>query len=102
MSSRPLSPTPTRFGYSTFTQRARGTSRASRLKLSAGAAPDPLAARMAAPGSGSVASSPSFSAAVAAAAAVARPGDMVLTLGAGSVSQLGAMMLEKLDAKAAQ
>jgi UDP-N-acetylmuramate--alanine ligase len=56
-----------------------------------------LAGRIAAAGNGSVAYSPSFSAAVAAAAAVAQPGDMVLTLGAGSVSQLGAMMLEKLE-----
>ena len=29
--------------------------------------------------------------------ALAQPGDMILTLGAGSVSQLGAMILEKLD-----
>jgi len=33
---------------------------------------------------------------VSAAAAVAQDGDMVLTLGAGSVSQLGPMILEKL------
>jgi UDP-N-acetylmuramate--alanine ligase len=38
----------------------------------------------------------SFAAAVSAAAAVAEDGDMILTLGAGSVSQLGAMILEKL------
>jgi UDP-N-acetylmuramate--alanine ligase len=56
-----------------------------------------LAGRIAGAGNGSVAYSPSFSDAVAAAAAVAQPGDMVLTLGAGSVSQLGAMMLEKLE-----
>jgi UDP-N-acetylmuramate-alanine ligase len=31
-------------------------------------------------------------------AALAQPGDMVLTLGAGSVSQLGAMILQKLQA----
>ena len=61
-----------------------------------------LAGRIAGAGNGSVAYSPSFSAAVAAMATVAQPGDMVLTLGAGSVSQLGAMMLEKLDAKAAR
>jgi len=30
-------------------------------------------------------------------AAVARPGDMVLTLGAGSVSQLGPMILKALE-----
>src|SRR6202521_160784 len=61
-----------------------------------------LAGRIAGAGNGSVAYSPSFSAAVAAMATVAQPGDMVLTLGAGSVSPLGAMMLEKLDAKAAR
>jgi len=38
---------------------------------------------------------------VAAVSAVAEPGDMILTLGAGSVSQLGPMILEKLEAKAA-
>jgi UDP-N-acetylmuramate--alanine ligase len=56
-----------------------------------------LAGRIAGAGHGSVAYSPSFSDAVAAAAAVAQPGDMVLTLGAGSVSQLGALILEKLE-----
>ena len=40
---------------------------------------------------------PSFADAVEAVAAVARPGDMVLTLGAGSVSQLGPMILEKIE-----
>jgi UDP-N-acetylmuramate--alanine ligase len=38
----------------------------------------------------------SFADAVERAAAVAKPGDMILTLGAGSVSQLGPMILEKL------
>jgi UDP-N-acetylmuramate--alanine ligase len=61
-----------------------------------------LAGRIAGAGNGSVAYSASFSAAVAAVAAVAQPGDMVLTLGAGSVSQLGAMILEKLEANAAK
>ena len=61
-----------------------------------------LAGRIAGAGNGSVAYSPSFSAAVAAVAAVAQPGDMVLTLGAGSVSQLGAMILEKLEARGAR
>jgi UDP-N-acetylmuramate--alanine ligase len=55
-----------------------------------------LARRIAGGGNVSVAYAPSFSDAVAAVAAVAQPGDMVLTLGAGSVSQLGAMILEKL------
>jgi len=44
-----------------------------------------------------VAYAPSFPEAVAAVAAAAQPGDMVLTLGAGSVSQLGPMILEKLE-----
>jgi UDP-N-acetylmuramate--alanine ligase len=39
----------------------------------------------------------SFEDAVASAAAAAEPGDMVLTLGAGSVSQLGPMVLERLQ-----
>ena len=56
-----------------------------------------LGGRIAAAGNGSVAYAPSFSDAVAAVAALAGPGDMVLTLGAGSVSQLGAMMLEVLE-----
>src|ERR1700686_15439 len=55
-----------------------------------------LAGRIAAAGIESVAYAPSFSDAVAAVAARAQPGDMVLTLGAGSVSQLGTMILEKL------
>jgi len=38
----------------------------------------------------------SFADAVAAAASAAREGDMILTLGAGSVSQLGPMILDKL------
>jgi UDP-N-acetylmuramate--alanine ligase len=38
----------------------------------------------------------SFAAAVEAACAQAHPGDMILTLGAGSVSQLGPMLLEML------
>jgi len=38
----------------------------------------------------------SFAEAVSAAAAAAQDGDMILTLGAGSVSQLGPMILEKL------
>jgi len=48
----------------------------------------------------SVAYSSSFSDAVAMVAALAKPGDMVLTLGAGSVSQLGAMILRKLEGPA--
>jgi len=41
----------------------------------------------------------SFEQAVASAVSVAQEGDMVLTLGAGSVSQLGPMILEKLGAR---
>jgi len=41
----------------------------------------------------------SFSEAVNAAAAAAQDGDMILTLGAGSVSQLGPMILDKLNAR---
>ncbi|MFZ0759643.1 MAG: UDP-N-acetylmuramate--L-alanine ligase [Candidatus Sulfotelmatobacter sp.] len=39
----------------------------------------------------------SFADAMVAAAAVAKEGDMILTLGAGSVSQLGPLILEKLN-----
>jgi UDP-N-acetylmuramate--alanine ligase len=43
----------------------------------------------------------SFAEAVGAAAAVAQEGDMILTLGAGSVSQLGPMIVEKLKGREA-
>ena len=43
----------------------------------------------------------SFADAVSAAAGAAREGDMILTLGAGSVSQLGPMILEKLKEREA-
>jgi UDP-N-acetylmuramate--alanine ligase len=42
----------------------------------------------------------SFADAVSAAVAAAEDGDMILTLGAGSVSQLGPMMVEKLKERA--
>ena len=58
-----------------------------------------LASRIAGAGKLGVAYAPSFSDAVARVAALAQPGDMVLTLGAGSVSHLGGMILEKLEAK---
>ncbi len=61
-----------------------------------------LVKRIAREGSVSVAYAASFSEAIAMVAALARPGDMVLTLGAGSVSQLGAMLLQQLDASANQ
>ncbi len=54
-----------------------------------------LAGRIAGSGKRGVAYASSFAAA-ATVAALAQPGDMVLTLGAGSVSQLGPMILEKL------
>jgi UDP-N-acetylmuramate--alanine ligase len=57
-----------------------------------------LVSRIAGAGKRDVAYAPTFSDAVASVAALAQPGDMVLTLGAGSVSQLGAMLLEKLPA----
>jgi UDP-N-acetylmuramate--alanine ligase len=38
----------------------------------------------------------SFTDAIAAALAIAQPGDMILTLGAGSVSQLGPQIVEAL------
>jgi len=59
-----------------------------------------LASRIAGAGKLDVAYAPSFSDAVATVAALAQPGDMVLTLGAGSVWQLGAMILEKLETMA--
>jgi UDP-N-acetylmuramate--alanine ligase len=59
-----------------------------------------LASRIVGAGKRSVAYAPSFSDAVATVAALVQPGDMVLTLGAGSVSQLGAMILESLAAVA--
>jgi UDP-N-acetylmuramate--alanine ligase len=44
----------------------------------------------------------SFDEAARQVSAVAEPGDMVLTLGAGSVSQLGPMVLEQLRKKQAE
>jgi UDP-N-acetylmuramate--alanine ligase len=60
-----------------------------------------LASRIAGAGKPGVAYAPSFSEAVVTVAALAQPGDMVLTLGAGSVSQLSAMLLQMLEAKSA-
>ena len=56
-----------------------------------------LVRRIAGAGKRDVAYAPSVSDALASVAALARPGDMVLTLGAGSVSQLGPMLLKELD-----
>ncbi len=55
-----------------------------------------LASRISVAGKTGVAYAPSFSDAAASVAEAAQPGDMVLTLGAGSVSQVGAMVLERL------
>lgn len=59
-----------------------------------------LAIRISGAGKRNVAYLPTFSDAVATVAALAQPGDMVLTLGAGSVSQLGPMILDKLGSAA--
>ncbi len=58
-----------------------------------------LAARVTAAGKKGIAHTPSFAEAVAAVTSFAQPGDMILTLGAGSVSQLGAMIVEKLESR---
>ncbi|MGO9862017.1 MAG: UDP-N-acetylmuramate--L-alanine ligase [Terriglobales bacterium] len=58
-----------------------------------------LVSRIAGAGKPGVSYAPSFADAVATVAALAQSGDMVLTLGAGSVSQLGAMILEKLESQ---
>jgi UDP-N-acetylmuramate--alanine ligase len=63
-----------------------------------GVTAEALVKRIAGAGNVSVAYSSSFSDAVAMVAALAQPGDMALTLGAGSVSQLGPMILQKLQA----
>jgi UDP-N-acetylmuramate--alanine ligase len=55
-----------------------------------------LARKIAEKGQGNVQYVSSFTDAVSSAAAVAKDGDMVLTLGAGSISQLGPMILDKL------
>jgi UDP-N-acetylmuramate--alanine ligase len=60
-----------------------------------------LASRIAGTGKLGVAYARSFAEAVATVAGLIQPGDMVLTLGAGSVWQLGAMILERLEAKSA-
>jgi UDP-N-acetylmuramate--alanine ligase len=62
-----------------------------------GVTADALVNRIAGAGKRSVTYARSTPDAVAAVAALAQPGDMVLTLGAGSVSQLGPMILEKLE-----
>jgi UDP-N-acetylmuramate--alanine ligase len=49
-------------------------------------------------GNAAVSYARSFDDAATAVATVAQPGDMILTLGAGSISQLGPIILEKLNA----
>jgi len=56
-----------------------------------------LVGRITAAGKRGVRYAASFADAVSAVSTLAQPGDMVLTLGAGSVSQLGPMLLEKLE-----
>ncbi len=58
-----------------------------------------LARRIAANGNREAIHIPSFVEASAAVAALAQPGDMILTLGAGNVSQLGPIILERLEQK---
>jgi UDP-N-acetylmuramate--alanine ligase len=59
-----------------------------------------LVSRITGAGKRAVTYASSFSDAIASIAEQAQPGDMVLTLGAGSVSQLGGMILEKLETTA--
>ena len=56
-----------------------------------------LAQRITAAGKAEATYVPSFGAAAERTAALAQPGDLILTLGAGSVSQLGPMILERLE-----
>src|ERR1700688_3792583 len=63
----------------------------------AGITSQALGERISGAGNREVSYAGSFSDAAAAAADRAQPGDMVLTLGAGSVFQLGGMILEKLE-----
>jgi UDP-N-acetylmuramate--alanine ligase len=58
-----------------------------------------LARRIAQEGNHQTEYASSFEDAVESVAASAEPGEMILTLGAGSVSQLGPMLLEKLELK---
>ena len=58
-----------------------------------------LAQRISDTGKRGVSYVPSFAAAAEKAAAAAQPGDLILTSGAGSVSQLGSVILEMLEKK---
>jgi UDP-N-acetylmuramate--alanine ligase len=57
-----------------------------------------LARRISEKGGSKVSYSSSFEDAAAAVSARAQPGDMILTMGAGSISQLAPIVLEKLEA----
>ena len=61
-----------------------------------------LARHIADLGKRQVAYAASFSEAIERVTAAAQPGDMILTLGAGSVSQLGPQILERLEARLGQ
>jgi UDP-N-acetylmuramate--alanine ligase len=63
----------------------------------AGITAEALAERIARAGRGKVSYASSFADSVASVTTLAKPGDMIVTLGAGSVSQLGTMILEKLE-----
>jgi UDP-N-acetylmuramate--alanine ligase len=62
-----------------------------------GVTSESLAQRIASAGRQTATCVSSFTAAAENVSALAQPGDMILTLGAGSVSQLGPMILEKLQ-----
>jgi len=62
-----------------------------------GISSEALAARIARAGKGDVRYAPSFATAAETVSGVAQAGDLILTLGAGSVSQLGGAILEKLE-----
>jgi UDP-N-acetylmuramate--alanine ligase len=64
-----------------------------------GVTSEALAERISQSGKWPTAYMPSFADAAGAVAAFAEPGDMVLTLGAGNVSQLGPLILEQLEKK---
>jgi UDP-N-acetylmuramate--alanine ligase len=65
-----------------------------------GVTAEALARRIAEKGHRSAIYAPSFAEASAAAALQAQAGDLIITLGAGSVSQVGPMVLEKLEKSA--
>jgi UDP-N-acetylmuramate--alanine ligase len=66
-----------------------------------GVTAEALARRITEKGHRTVLYIPSFQDAAAAVAAQAQPGDMILTLGAGSIAQLAPMIVEKLESRAA-